>query len=87
MGKEKDGPQSDFMFLVLCNEAFGYTHLQTLDSSMSVIMAMLKEHGYLINERNKLMNPTEEDDSDGEYVYLYDFDTGQKKRVKKMNRT
>lgn len=75
------------MFLVTCNEAFGYTHEQTLDSSLVLILAMLREHGYLINERNKSMYgdgevPTDSDDG-FEWVEMIDFETGQKKRIRK----
>ncbi len=69
------------MLLVSCNEAFGYTHDQTLDSSMVLILAMLREHGYIVNERNKTLY---KDDDSGEWVEVTDFDTGQKKRVRKM---
>lgn len=74
------------MFLTVCNEAFGYTHDQTLGSSLALIMAMLREHGYLINDRNKAMYPegdTDNDDS-GEWKEVIDFETGQKRRVRKM---
>lgn len=75
------------MFLVKCNEAFGYTHDQTLDSSMAIIMSMLREHGYLINERNRSMYGDEEaptGSGDGfEWVEMIDFETGQKKRIRK----
>ena len=74
------------MLLVSCNEAFGYTHDQTLDSSMVPILAMLREHGYIVNERNKTLykDDESEDDDSGEWVEVTDFDTGQKKRVRKM---
>lgn len=70
-----------------CNEAFGYTHEQTLDSSLALILAMLREHGYLVNERNKSMYGDDETSvgpEDGfEWVEMTDFDTGQKKRIRK----
>lgn len=76
------------MFLVVCNEAFGYTHDQILDSSFVLILAMLREHGYLVNERNKTLYSDDKDvsgDTDsGEWVEVTDFDTGQKKKVRKM---
>lgn len=74
------------MFLITCNEAFGYTHEQTLDSSLSVILAMLREHGYLVNERNKAMLSEGDGapDDTGEWTETIDFATGQKKRVRKM---
>lgn len=84
---EKTGAQSSFMFLVSCNEAFGYTHEQTLDSSMALIMSMLREHGYLVNERNKSMygdNEAPTGAEDGfEWAEMVDFETGQKKRIRK----
>ena len=74
------------MLLVSCNEAFGYTHDQTLDSSMVLILAMLREHGYIVTERNKTLykDDESEDDDSGEWVEVTDFDTGQKKKVRKM---
>jgi len=44
---EEEGPQSSFMFLVTCNEAFGYSHEQILDSSFVLLVGMLRERGYL----------------------------------------
>lgn len=76
------------MLLVTCNEAFGYTHDQTLESSFVLILAMLQEHGYLLNERNKAMYTDDEtiggESESGEWVEVIDFDTGKKKKVKKM---
>ncbi|MEG1545199.1 MAG: hypothetical protein RR382_11875 [Tannerellaceae bacterium] len=82
---EEAGAQSSFMFLVTCNEAFGYTHEQTLDSSLVLILAMLREHGYLVNERNRSMYPDSEGEKEenGEWVYRVDFETGKKVRVRK----
>lgn len=78
--------QSSFMFLVLCNEAFGYTHERTLDSDLALVMSMLREHGYLVNDRNKslLVDDDESGDNHGEWVEVIDFDTGKKKRVRRM---
>lgn len=76
------------MFLVACNEAFGYTHDQTLESSFVLILAMLREHGYLVNDRNKALYSDDEttggESESGEWVEVIDFDTGQKKKVRKM---
>lgn len=81
------GAQSSFMFLVTCNEAFGYTHEQTLDSSMALVMSMLREHGYLVNERNRSMYGNKEaltgSDDGFEWVDMIDFETGHKKRIRK----
>lgn len=86
---EEPEPQSSFMFLVVCNEAFGYTHDQILDSSFVLILAMLREHGYLVNERNKALYPDDKgtagsESEPSEWVEVTDFDTGQKKKVRKM---
>lgn len=76
------------MLLVTCNEAFGYIHDQVLDSSLVLILAMLREHGYLVNERNKTLYSDDEttggESESGEWVEVIDFDTGQKKKVRKM---
>lgn len=73
--------QSSFMFLVLCNEAFGYTHERTLDSDLALVMSMLREHGYLVNDRNKslLVDDDESGDNHGEWVEVIDFDTEKRK--------
>lgn len=83
----EEGPQSDFMFLVTCSEAFGYTHEQTLDSSFPLILAMLGEHGYMVNERNRAFDKDKSGasgDEDEDYVYLTDYNTGKTRKVKKM---
>ena len=46
---EEEGPQSSFMFLVTCNEAFGYSHEQILDSSFVLVVGMLRERGDWMN--------------------------------------
>ena len=76
--------QSSFMFLVLCNEAFGYTHERTLDSDLALVMSMLREHGYLVNDRNKslLVDDDESGDNHGEWVEVIDFD-GKKEKGSK----
>lgn len=74
------------MFLVLCNEAFGYTYEQTLNSSLVLLLAMLREHGYVVNERNKALYPEENSDEDdsGDWVEVIDFETGKVKKVRKI---
>lgn len=83
---EEEGPQSSFMFLVTCNEAFGYSHDRILDSSFVLLVGMLRERGYLMNRRTKdfhaIDTPEEEK---GEWIEIVDFDTGQVKRVKKVS--
>ncbi|MCX4383069.1 MAG: hypothetical protein OSJ51_15260, partial [Parabacteroides distasonis] len=87
LGRSEPVTQSSFMFLVLCNEAFGYTHERTLDSDLALVMSMLREHGYLVNDRNKslLVDDDESGDNHGEWVEVIDFDTGKKKRVRRMS--
>lgn len=68
------------MFLVHVNEAFGYTHEQTLESSFAIIKCMLEEYNYMWRDRNR------EADSNGEFewIELPDWDDPTKtKRVKK----
>lgn len=76
--------QSSFALLVLANEAFGYTHQQTLSSSYSMIMSMLKEYNFSMNQRNKTINGEEEINEGEEWTTVIDFDTGQPKRIKKV---
>ena len=73
------------MFLALCNEAFHYTHEQILDSGMALIMGMLQEHGYMLKERNKAFSKKDDED-EGEYIDMIDFDTGETKRIKKVDK-
>ena len=77
-------PQSSFAFLVLVNEALGYTHQHTLNSSFCTIMSMLKEHSFLMNQRNKAIRSKDELKDGEEWVTVTDFETGEAKRVKKV---
>lgn len=78
-------PQSSFALLVLANEAFGYTHQQTLKSSFCVIMSMLKEYNYMMNQRNKVSNNSEDNIQDEEeWTTTIDFETGQPRQTKKV---
>lgn len=76
--------QSSFALLVLANEAFGYTHQQTLKSSYCVMMSMLKEYNFSMNQRNKAINGEEEVKEGEEWTTVIDIDTGKPKRVKKV---
>ena len=77
-------PQSCFAFLVTINEAFGYTHQQTLDSSFCILMAMLREYNFIMNQRNKTGEEGTPEDSEKEWVTVTDFVTGKPKRVEKV---
>ena len=82
---EEEGPQSSFMFLVTCNEAFGYSHEQILDSSFVLLGGMLRERGYLMNRRAKDFHSEDTQPKEEEWVEIVDFDTGKLKRVKKVS--
>ena len=82
---EEEGPQSSFMFLVTCNEAFGYSHEQILDSSFVLLVGMLRERGYLMNLRAKDFHSEDTQPKEEEWVEIVDFDTGKLKRVKKVS--
>lgn len=67
--------------LVSVNEAFGYTHNQTLDSSYTLIQCMLSEYSYMWHERNQT---DDKEDEDFEWVELPDFnDPSKTNRFKK----
>ena len=57
---EEEGPQSSFMFLVTCNEAFGYSHEQILDSSFVLLVGMLRRQRQMcIRDRRQLKRKME----------------------------
>lgn len=76
-----------FAFLVNCNEAFGYTHQQTLESSYVTMQCLLAEYSYIWHERNE--NSTTGDSNEVEgvdfvWVELPDWDNpAALKRFKK----
>lgn len=70
------------MFLALCQEALGLTPTEALDSDYVMIVSVLKEHSYIINDRNRQMSNDE--NVEGEYVEVIDFETGEMKRVQKV---
>ena len=72
------------MFLINANEAFGYTHEQTLDSSFAVIRGMLEEHNYMWRERNKELDKEGALDDSFQWVELPDWvDPTKMNEVKK----
>lgn len=78
-------PKSSFAFLVSVNEAFGYTHEQTLDSNLSLIMAMFREFNYMQIERSRYSSGDEDNLKEGEeWVTITDFESGQPKRIKRV---
>lgn len=77
-------PKSSFTFLVSVNEAFGYTHEQTLDCSLSLIMAMFREFNYMQIERSRYSSGEDDLKEGEEWVTITDFATGQPKRVKRV---
>ena len=77
-------PKSSFAFLVSVNEAFGYTHEETLDSSLSLIMAMFREFNYMQIERSRYSSGEDDLKEGEEWVTITDFESGQPKRVKRV---
>lgn len=73
------------MFLTIVNEALGYTHEKTLNSSYVLILSLLREHSFTVNKRNKEMYGGDSREEEGEYVETVDYTTGKPKRVKKVN--
>ncbi|WP_019540558.1 hypothetical protein [Proteiniphilum acetatigenes] len=72
------------MFLVNVQEALGLSYEQTLDSSFTLIRAMLSEYSYLWNERNKEEKSGEDEGGEYEWIELPDWDDPSKtNRVKK----
>ncbi|SFK99581.1 hypothetical protein SAMN05216357_11066 [Porphyromonadaceae bacterium KH3CP3RA] len=72
------------MFLVNVQEALGLTYEQTLDSSFTLIRAMLSEYSYLWNERNKEEKTGEDEGGEYEWIELPDWDDPSKTtRMKK----
>lgn len=65
------------MFLVSANEALGYSHEQTLDSSFPLLQAMLAEYSYMWTERNRESN-VDDDGQEFEWVELPDWDNPRK---------
>lgn len=77
-------PKSSFAFLVSVNEAFGYTHEQTLNSSLSLIMSMFREYNYMQIERSRQSNGEDDLKEGEEWVTITDFATGEPKRIKRV---
>ena len=87
--------ESCFSFLAAVNEAFGYTHRETLRSSLAVILQLMRERGFVVNRRNRELSSEEapggeeghpaagEEEGGGEWGYIRDFDTGERKRIRK----
>ncbi len=72
------------MFLVNVQEALGLTYEQTLDSSFTLIRAMLAEYSFMWDERNKEEKTGEDDGGEYEWIELPDWDDPSKtNRVKK----
>lgn len=80
---------SSFMFLVNVNEALGYSHRETLDSSYLLILGLLREHAFRTNERNRALFADEGDSFSASalpsaYVEMVDFSTGRIRRYPKQ---
>lgn len=74
------------MFLVNVQEALGLTYEQTLDSSYTLIRAMLAEYSFMWNERNKEDGAGEDENGEYEWIDLPDWNDPSKTiRMKKYN--
>lgn len=51
---------------------------------MHLITAMLKEYNFVVNERNREMMGDEKLDDGEEWIWITDFETGEKKKVKQV---
>ncbi|MGL4519309.1 MAG: hypothetical protein ACRCUJ_06450 [Phocaeicola sp.] len=83
---------SQIRFLVVVKEALGLGHKETLDSSWSLISAMMQEYSFVMSERNKRKDENGEiEGKDYEWVELPSFDDPSKtirmKRYNDINRT
>ena len=64
--------------------ALRYTHEQTLDSSLWLIMAMFREFNYMQIERSRYSSGEDDLKEGEEWVTITDFESGQPKRVKRV---
>lgn len=64
------------------HEALGLTFSQILDSSYTLIEAMMQEYAYICNERNRRIKGEEVGPGE-EWITFPDFETGKMKRIKK----
>lgn len=79
-------PQSNFMFLAICAEAFGLSPEATLESDFVLLASTLKERNYINLQRDKQMNgDVDNDDKENtKYKYVVDFTTGKRKKVQSV---
>ena len=77
---------SQARYLVIVGEALGLTYKEILDSSYSLISAMMDEYSYVMLERNKTKDQDGEiEGKDFTWIELPDFDTGKMVRMKKYD--
>lgn len=68
----------------MAKECLNLTYTETLESSYTLIETMMQEYAYICNERNRT-SKGEDDDEDGEWITMPDFENGGMKRMKKGN--
>lgn len=72
------------MFLVNVQEALGLNYQKTLDSSFTLIQAMLQEYSYMWNERNREEKTGKDEGGEYEWIELPNWDDPSKTtRMKK----
>lgn len=74
-------PQSCFMFLSICNEILGLKPEETLESDFVLLVSILKERNYTLNERNRLVSG---EIDNKEYKEIVDINTGKIRKVEKV---
>ena len=76
--------ESPFGFLSAANEAFGYSHRETLAAPYALMLALMRERGYTVNKRNREMERGDDSKGDDgeEYRMIRDFETGEMRPVR-----
>lgn len=73
------------MFVAICNETFGMSPEEVLESDFVLLSSVLRERSFINLQRSKEFNNTDKDETpEQEYTTVYDFKTGQMKRVPKV---
>lgn len=75
--------QSGFMLVAICCEALAMSPEEVLDSDYVLLLSVLKERNFFMNARYK--KPDDDGLKEGEeWVHITDFETGQRKKIKRV---
>lgn len=72
------------MFLAICIESLNLSPEQVLNSDFVFISSILREQSYIATQRNKQLDRVEENELDDDYIEMTDFETGKKRKVKRV---